>query len=81
VRPPTLPQPSVLRPSSWSAAGQPKRGFQRQASARETAQLVNAVKALDLWAEKTYDREGIDNFAIQSDLALRTVGALERVTA
>ena len=54
-----------------------------QASVRETAQreLVNTVKGLDLRAEMTYDREGIDDFASQSDLALRIVDALERVTA
>jgi tetratricopeptide (TPR) repeat protein len=40
-----------------------------------TAQLINAADGFHLWAE-TYEREGTDIFAIQSDLALRIAGAL-----
>ena len=43
---------------------------------RVTAQLINAADGFHLWAE-TYEREGTDVFAIQTDLALRIAGALE----
>ena len=43
---------------------------------RVTAQLINAGNGFHLWAQ-TYDREGTDVFAIQSDLALRIANALE----
>jgi TolB-like protein/DNA-binding SARP family transcriptional activator/Tfp pilus assembly protein PilF len=43
---------------------------------RVTAQLINAADGFHLWAE-TYEREGTDIFAIQTDLALRIAGALE----
>jgi serine/threonine-protein kinase len=43
---------------------------------RVAAQLINAADGFHLWAE-TYEREGTDVFAIQSDLALRIVGALK----
>jgi TolB-like protein/Tfp pilus assembly protein PilF len=43
---------------------------------RVTAQLINAADGFHLWAE-TYEREGTDIFAIQSDLALRIANALE----
>jgi TolB-like protein/DNA-binding SARP family transcriptional activator/Flp pilus assembly protein TadD len=43
---------------------------------RVTAQLIDAVDGFHLWAD-TYEREGTDVFAIQSDLALRIVRALE----
>jgi TolB-like protein/DNA-binding SARP family transcriptional activator len=43
---------------------------------RVTAELVNTADGFHLWA-KTYQREGTDVFAIQSDLALRIAGALE----
>ena len=43
---------------------------------RLTAQLISANDGLHLWAE-SYEREGTDVFAIQSDLALRIAVALE----
>jgi TolB-like protein/DNA-binding SARP family transcriptional activator len=43
---------------------------------RVTAQLINAANGYHLWAQ-TYEREGTDIFAIQSDLALRIASALE----
>ncbi|MBA4159633.1 MAG: tetratricopeptide repeat protein [Gemmatimonadetes bacterium] len=43
---------------------------------RVTAQLINASDGFHLWSE-TYERDGTDVFAIQSDLALRIVRALE----
>lgn len=43
---------------------------------RVTAQLIDARDGMHIWAE-SYDREGTDIFAIQSDLALRIAGALE----
>ena len=43
---------------------------------RVTAQLINAADGFHLWAE-TYEQEGTDVFAIQSDLALRIATALE----
>jgi TolB-like protein/DNA-binding SARP family transcriptional activator len=43
---------------------------------RVTAQLINAGDGFRLWSD-TYEREGTDIFAIQSDLALRIAGALE----
>lgn len=43
---------------------------------RVTAQLINAADGFHLWTE-TYEREGTDVFAIQTDLALRIAGALE----
>jgi TolB-like protein len=43
---------------------------------RVTAQLINARDGFHLWAE-TYEREGTDVLAIQSDLALRIASALE----
>lgn len=43
---------------------------------RVTAQLISAADGFHLWAE-TYEREGTDIFAIQSDLALRIASALE----
>ncbi|HSK19020.1 MAG TPA: tetratricopeptide repeat protein [Longimicrobiales bacterium] len=43
---------------------------------RVTAQLINAVDGFHLWTE-TYEREGTDVFAIQTDLALRIARALE----
>jgi len=43
---------------------------------RVSAQLIDAVDGFHLWSE-TYEREGTDIFAIQSDLALRIAGALE----
>jgi TolB-like protein/DNA-binding SARP family transcriptional activator/Tfp pilus assembly protein PilF len=43
---------------------------------RVTAQLINAADGFHLWAE-TYEREGTDVFAIQTDLALRIANAME----
>jgi TolB-like protein/Tfp pilus assembly protein PilF len=43
---------------------------------RVTAQLINAADGFHLWSE-SYEREGTDAFAIQSDLALRITAALE----
>jgi adenylate cyclase len=43
---------------------------------RVTAQLINAADGFHLWSD-TYEREGTDIFAIQSDLALRIARALE----
>ena len=43
---------------------------------RVTAQLINAVDGFHLWAE-TYEQEGTDVLAIQTDLALRIASALE----
>lgn len=43
---------------------------------RVTAQLINAADGFHLWSE-SYEREGTDIFAIQSDLALRITAALE----
>jgi adenylate cyclase len=43
---------------------------------RVTAQLINARDGFHLWTG-TYDREGTDVIAIQSDLALRIATALE----
>src|SRR6185503_14508211 len=43
---------------------------------RVTAQLINAADGYHLWAE-TYQREGADIFAIQSDLAIHIARALE----
>jgi TolB-like protein/Tfp pilus assembly protein PilF len=43
---------------------------------RVTAQLINAGDGYHLWTE-SYDREGTDVLAIQSDLALRIASALE----
>jgi TolB-like protein/DNA-binding SARP family transcriptional activator len=42
---------------------------------RVTAQLINADDGLHLWAD-TYEHEGPDVFAIQTDLALRIAAAL-----
>jgi TolB-like protein/DNA-binding SARP family transcriptional activator len=42
---------------------------------RVTAQLINAADGFHLWAE-TYERQGTDLLAIQSDLALRIASAL-----
>lgn len=43
---------------------------------RVTAQLINADDGYHLWSE-TFEREGPDIFAIQSDLALRITRALQ----
>jgi tetratricopeptide (TPR) repeat protein len=43
---------------------------------RVTAQLINAADGLHLWSG-TYEQEGTDIFAIQSELALRIASALE----
>jgi TolB-like protein/DNA-binding SARP family transcriptional activator/Tfp pilus assembly protein PilF len=43
---------------------------------RVTAQLINAGDGFRLWSD-TYEREGADIFAIQTDLALRIASALE----
>jgi TolB-like protein/DNA-binding SARP family transcriptional activator len=43
---------------------------------RVTAQLITAADGFHLWAE-SYEREGTDILAIQNDLALRIVGALQ----
>jgi adenylate cyclase len=43
---------------------------------RVSAQLINARDGFHLWSE-TYQREGTDIFAIQSELAWRIAGALE----
>jgi TolB-like protein/DNA-binding SARP family transcriptional activator len=43
---------------------------------RVTAQLINAADGFHLWAE-TYEREGTDVFAIQSELAMHIASALE----
>jgi TolB-like protein/Flp pilus assembly protein TadD len=43
---------------------------------RVTAQLINAADGFHLWSD-TYEREGTDIFAIQSDLAVRIARALE----
>lgn len=43
---------------------------------RVTAQLIDAADGFHLWAQ-TYEREGTDIFAIQSDLALHIVSALQ----
>ena len=43
---------------------------------RVTAQLINSADGFHLWSE-TFDREGTDIFAIQSELALRIANALE----
>ena len=43
---------------------------------RVTAQLIDAADGFHLWAE-TYERQGTDLLAIQSELALRIAGALE----
>jgi len=47
-----------------------------QSRVRVMAQLINAADGFHLWAE-TYEREGTDIFAIQSDLALRIANALQ----
>jgi TolB-like protein/DNA-binding SARP family transcriptional activator len=43
---------------------------------RVTAQLINAADGFHLWTE-TYEREGTDVFAIQSDLAFQIASALK----
>ena len=43
---------------------------------RVTAQLINTADGFHLWSQ-TYERDGSDIFAIQSDLALRIARALE----
>lgn len=43
---------------------------------RVTAQLINADDGYHLWSE-SYEREGTDVFAIQSDLSLRITAALD----
>jgi TolB-like protein/DNA-binding SARP family transcriptional activator/Tfp pilus assembly protein PilF len=43
---------------------------------RVSAQLINGADGFHLWAD-TYEREGTDVFAIQTDLALRIASALE----
>jgi TolB-like protein/DNA-binding SARP family transcriptional activator len=43
---------------------------------RVTAQLISAADGFHLWS-RTYEREGTDIFAIQSELALRIASALE----
>jgi hypothetical protein len=53
-------------------------GIVRKASdrVRITAQLIDAATGIHVWAER-YDRESTDIFAIQGEIALSVVGAIE----